>query len=204
MKWTKGLVVIVLAAVLGISGCGDAKAGENFTGGSLAEEGRSGADKQTVVLGCMAADTELKRMVNEFNVENDTYQIECREYGYDDDAVRRVSTEFAAGNGPDLISLNMIDVEEFVHKNLLEDLEPFLQESDSLGREDLVEPVLRCNTVKGKLVCIPPEFAIDTLMGKSSEVGGEPGWTMEEFMSCVKAHEGAEIFEGPQWENPGE
>lgn len=197
MKLSKGKsIALMVLAVAGLVGCSGKSPEEGMYSEAGSEEGQPETVKQTVVLGCMEASADLKRMINEFNVENDTWQIECQEYGYDDDALQRVRTEFVTGDGPDLISLNMIEVEEYTYKGVLEDLAPYLAQSTALQREDLVESVLLCNTIEGKLICIPPNYAINTLMGKESEVGAESGWTIEQFMSYVKKHEGAEIFEG--------
>ena len=46
------------------------------------------------------------------------------------------------------------------------------------------------------LYCIPPDFCIGTLMGKESELGAEPGWTVEEFLDWLTLHPDAVTREG--------
>lgn len=188
--------IFLFLCIFQIAGCADVSTAEdNFSNVSPGESEEASA-KQIIELGCEYAGEELKETIHKFNSENDTYHVECKEYGYDEDIIRRVLIDFVTGKGPDLISLGMIEEEEYVEKNLLEDLSSYLDRDNGVQRDELVESVLKCNTVNGKLICIPPQFSINTLMGKASELGDDPGWTVEEFMEYVRAHEGAEIFEG--------
>ncbi len=137
---------------------------------------------------------DLRNAVNLFNSSNLNYRVEYKIYGQDDD--NRLRTEIISGDGPDLINRQSVEPKLFIQKGLLEDLSPYLERSSLLSREDLTESVLRLNTFNDKLLCIPPAFTVSVLAGKRSSLGDSLDWNIEEFMTFVMEHEGAEIFEG--------
>ena len=149
-------------------------------------------EKETVIIcGDKVRDTELKKAVGAFNIANDKYHVEIMEYDYD-----RLVTEIVTGNGPDLIPLGVTGVSVAANKDIVEDLTPYLEASQILSRDMLNERVLDLYTVEEKLTCIPPSFCVITLFGKKSELGSEPGWTMEEFLDYVDGHRGLTVMEG--------
>ena len=135
---------------------------------------------------------ELKSAVNLFNSTNLNYRVELK--GYEDED--RLRAEIISGDGPDLIRRSSVDPEVFIQKGLLEDLSPYLEKSSLLSREDLTESILRVNTIHDQLICIPPAFQLNVLAGKRSLLGDSLDWNIEEFMTFVMEHNGAEIFEG--------
>ena len=149
-------------------------------------------EKETVVIcGNRIWDTELAKAVGAFNIASSDYVVELREYDYD-----RLATEIMTGNGPDLIPLSAVGVSTAAGRGIVEDLNPYLEASEILSRNMLGERVLDLYTVDGRLTCIPPSFCIITLFGKESELGDEPGWTMEEFFDYVDSHRGLTVMEG--------
>ena len=150
------------------------------------------AEKETVIIcGNEIQDTELAKAVGRFNISNDKYHVEIREYDYD-----RLAAEIMAGNGPDLISVEGLGVSVCANKGIVEDLNPYLETSEILSRDMLNERVLDLYTVDGRLTCIPPSFCVVTLFGKESELGSEPGWTMEQFLHYVDEHRGLTVMDG--------
>ena len=139
--------------------------------------------KKSIRLGTMAEDTSLNAAVIEFNKMNTEYQIEIVHYNSED--FRNLGQDVAVGQGPDLIDLRNIaqkDLEVYLEKKILEDLTPYLNEDETLNREDFLPNFLECYTRGGVLYTIPDSFRISTLVGKSSEVGDDSGWTPQEFM----------------------
>lgn len=162
------------------------------SGNGAAAENEAAAEKETVIIcGNEVQDTELAKAVGRFNVTNDKYHVEIREYDYD-----RLAAEIMAGNGPDLIAVDALGVSVCANQGIVEDLNPYLEASEILSRDMLNERVLELYTVDGKLTCIPPSFYIGTLFGKESELGSEPGWTMEQFLDYVDEHRGLTVMEG--------
>lgn len=157
---------------------------------SAAEE----TGKETVLLGSRRISDELKKMIAGFNMSNSRYQLETIEYLYED--VDRMAMDLLVGKGPDLIDIDDIYVEEFTGKGILEDLKPYLEASRTLSSSDLVENVLKLNTVNDVLTCIPPAFIIETVLGRTSQVGEKAGWTNDAFRNFILKYEGAEIYGG--------
>ena len=82
---------------------------------------------------------------------------------------------------PDLLDVSRLDVLNYAEKQTFEDLEPYLEGSSLLDREDFMENLLEGYTVDEKLVCVPRCFAIEITTGKTSIIGEEAGWTVKEF-----------------------
>lgn len=179
---------VIDAAVYDISGEGDLTL-LRLTPGS------SETERETITIGCFYDSQELLKLAGQFNTEQNKYNVEIRTYSSEEQK-SRMESEIVSGSGPDLIDLNCIYVKEYVNKGLLENLHPYLEDSQSLKREELVESVLRVNTVENILTCIPSSFMIDILAGKASEIGSRDTWTIEEFQEYLQLHEGAEIYEG--------
>lgn len=151
--------------------------------------------REQIVLGVPAADSDLKDKVEEFNRRSFYYEVTIKEYGTDNGA-QRMANEIFTGKGPDLFPLSMVDVPVFLNQGLLADFSPFLEDRKGLEREDLVEAVLRCNTQDNVLFSIPASFSLDVLIGKASTLPKSGSWTMEEYLDYVDSHRGAEVAGG--------
>ena len=47
----------------------------------------------------------------------------------------------------------------------------------------------------GKLLCFSPDFSVDTMIARTSDVGEESGWTIEEAVALMESKpEGTELF----------
>lgn len=149
------------------------------------------ATRQTIIISGSAYDTDLVNAVKEFNAANENYEVVVKEYDTD-----RLLTEIASGGGPDLLPVSYIGLEECAKKEIVEDLDLWLEQSLKLSEDMLNEKVLELFTLNDRLVCIPPTFAVQTIFGRKSELGEEPGWTDEEFLDFVDRHSGKTILEG--------
>lgn len=150
------------------------------------------ADKKVITIAIGYVSEELEQNINSFNTSNVQYEIQVQEF--EDDA--RLQADIIAGRGSDLIKSDLIHIEEYASKGLLADLYPYLDMSENISRADIVENVLKLNTLNDQLLSLPPAFAISTIGGKRSELGDDIGWTFDEFMEYVNSHYGAEIFGG--------
>lgn len=160
----------------------------------LAEEA---AEEEILTLGCMNVSANLQAAVVEFNKTSDKYKIEIKSYGESvdtssDEAYEAAKTLFYSdiitGNAPDMFVAKDINLKLFAGKGLIADLSPYLDGSTVVGRKDLYETVLNAYTVDGTLCAIPTSFAIQTLAGRTSEVGAEPGWTLAQMIAFAEAH----------------
>lgn len=150
-------------------------------------------EKQTVTVAVAGSNPSLEQAIVEFNRRNAYYEAELISYDYSE-GPRKLEVELATGKAPDLLDAQLLYVNQLVGKGLLADLAPYLEDGKGIERKDLVEAVLRCNTVDGILTCIPESFALDIVVGKPQILGEESGWTLEEFRNYIQTCEGLEIM----------
>ncbi len=151
--------------------------------------------KETITLGALYLDSNVKKNVINFNKTNEKYRIEVKEYSEDDWEVgmTQMNNEVVSGNGPDIIDLSFGSTDMYIAKGILEDLTPYVERD--LKREDYVENVFSAYEVGGKLYGLVPSFTILTVMGKTSDVGEKQGWTIDDVMALMNSKpEGTELF----------
>lgn len=151
------------------------------------------AEKETVTVAVLGSNNMLEPVVAEFNKHNAYYEAVIVEYDYFE-GPQKLEMELATGKAPDLLDMQLIYPDKLVDKGLLADLTPYLEDGEGIERQDLVEAVLRSNTIDGVLTCIPEEFALEVLVGKPRLLGSTPGWTIEEYADCIRENSGLEIM----------
>lgn len=159
-------------------------------------------DKTVLTLGCNGLDYDVRKQVVDFNKGNSGYRIQIRdysEYNTDEDyeaGITKLNTDIASGNVPDIILLQMnMPVDSFMSKGLLEDLYPYIDADEELNRENYFSNVLEANEKNGKLYRLTPSFIIQTVAGKTADVGKEPGWTLDDLNTVMAGKpEGTQIF----------
>lgn len=132
-----------------------------------------------------------REMAEEFNLSSEEYEVvlEGVNMGGGADIYAALNTRLLAQESADLIYLlDYQDIDRYMAKGYLEDLTPYLERSERLSQDGYLEPVLRCYMVGDALYSIPEGFAIDTLVGKASELGETPGWTVDEFLGWLESH----------------
>lgn len=145
---------------------------------------------------------DYKVVVEKVSLEGLSYTAESTQYDLYEGIYMCVNTRLLASESADLISFSKDQVmERYLEKGYLEDLTPYITQSRQISREDYLEQVLECSARGDALYSIPPVFGISTLMGKESELGAEPGWTVEEFLDWLSQHPDAVTQEGMSKEN---
>ncbi|MCM1118257.1 MAG: extracellular solute-binding protein [bacterium] len=160
-------------------------------------------EKKVLNLATMWSNSDLQEAVVNFNKTNDTYKIRITTY-YDNasewtetkyqDAITALNAAITSSNCPDLIDLSYGNVKSYVAKGLLMDLAPFLEKS-SVKREELIESVLDAYTFDGVLVSIPISFSVNTIMGRTSQLGDRTGWTIKDIMEFSAQYPEAKLFQ---------
>lgn len=162
------------------------------------------AQKEQILIGSMSGGSDLQAAAVKFNRNSDKYHISIKTYlDYNNwnenswnDAITNLNNDLTSKNCPDIIDLNGLDIEQLASKGLFEDLNPYLVKSTVLAKEDYLENILNAYTYDGKLICIPGYFEMQTVIGRTSDVGSEMGWTLAELIAYADAHPGAAIFDG--------
>lgn len=183
---------------------------EGGAGCELAEftkvDAKEVVEKQVVTLGTANLSMELRQSVIEFNKKNDKYRVEVMNYGTDAEAgsseegedagMSRLKNEIVAGNIPDLINIKDGSEGFFAAKGILEDLKPYVDGENGLNREEYFENILTAMEDDGKLYVLAPEFTIDTIIGKTGDVGEGHNWTMDDMIKLAEGREeGVAVFD---------
>lgn len=157
-------------------------------------------DKKLIKLYALYLDVDIKRQILEFNKNNPEYEIELTSYqdyagnSYND-AITKLNNDMIAGNLPDIIVLNTnMPIDSYISKGLLADLYEFMDNDETINRSDYVEGVFKAYETNGKLYELVSNFSISTVVGKSSMVGNDPGWSVEEFIQFVDANPDVSVF----------
>lgn len=158
--------------------------------------------KEILTLGAMYLSQEMNSAVIRFNKNSDKYRIQVIDYGNMGDgndweaSITRFNNDMTSGNGPDIFDLNSLNLQMLAQKGIIEDLNPYIEKDAEIKKEDYFESVINAYTINGKLYSIPNCFYVQTVIGRTSDVGSEPGWTLDELMALLETKpEGTEILD---------
>ena len=149
-------------------------------------------EKNVITLGCMNLSQYLQAAIVDFNKNNEQYKIVTKMYT--DEEMKQFQNDLAAGNGRDLFVASDVDIDMLAVKGVIEDLNPYLDNSQVLKRSNLIEPVIQAYSSNGILCTIPPTFTVLTVTGRTAELGGKSGWTMEEMIGYANQYPDSMIF----------
>lgn len=162
--------------------------------------------KETLTFGCMSLSQSIQSAIVEFNKNNEQYRIEVKDYTASidwsagdgmtayEDAVTRFNNDIITGNAPDLFATDSLNIDLLAAKGVIADLNTYLESSTTVSRADLFESVLNAYTKSDILCAIPVSFTVSTLVGRTAEVGEEPGWTIDEMIALAEQYPDAELF----------
>ncbi|MEG1661688.1 MAG: extracellular solute-binding protein, partial [Clostridiales bacterium] len=157
--------------------------------------------KTKLTLATMWMSSELRGAVLQFNKTNQDYRIEVQDYSEfntkdDYEAGRlKLNTAIISGNVPDLVDVNQMPMQQYVAKGLMEDLYPYIDKDTEVSRDDLVQSVFRSLEINGGLYQVSPSFSVSSVVGATSLVGPDMGWTIDDLMAVrEKMPEGNTVF----------
>lgn len=162
--------------------------------------------KEEIVIAQLYPNPDMPAAATIFNRESDSYHVTVKNYLSNfstsseevEAAITRLVADIISGNGPDILSPGGLEnqMEELVSMGAFEDLNPYLDQSSVLDREDMIESVLNAQTYDGVLVSLPASFDIYTYFGNSAIVGGEMGWSYKDVIALLKANPGSALDDG--------
>ena len=157
--------------------------------------------KQTLILGGfdVSYDENLMSTINLFNLSNDQYRIEVKDYLVNIDwsqteqankdiekCRQQMYLDVLSGKGPDIFynvgyysTINSFAVYEA--NNCLMDLYPLMESDPEFRITDLLPSVVEACTVNGKLCKMPVHFSLGSIDVNSSVTGCISSWTTDEF-----------------------
>lgn len=159
-------------------------------------------EKTVLTYGALYLDQNVKKSIIDFNKTNSEYRITVKEYygdavaAEDYEQVRtQLNSEIVSGNGPDIIDLNNVDVNMYIAKGVLEDLTPFMEADADIKSEDYVQSAFNAYKTDSGMYGVVPGFSVQTVMAKTSDVGSEMGWTIDDVIALLDSKpEGTELF----------
>lgn len=155
-------------------------------------------EKTILTFGTMYMGSNVRSQIIKFNKTNEKYRIHVNEYANEEyeAGLALLNSDIVSGKAPDIIDLSMGNTEQYIEKGILEDLYPYLDKDTTIKRGDYVENILKAYDRDGKLYAILPSFGINTIIGKTSDVGDKMGWTLDDLMKLVQSKPaGTEIFD---------
>lgn len=151
-------------------------------------------DKETITVGAMYVDDNVKKAAIAFNKKNNKYQIEFKDYSNEEDPQTKMNADIIAGNVPDILCLSGLSVDQYVEKGILEDLTSYYEKDSDVSADDMISSVAKAMQIDGKYYYIAPGFYVNTLVGAAKTVGTEPGWTMDDFKKLLDENKDARPF----------
>lgn len=151
-------------------------------------------DKETITVGAMYVDDNIKRAAIAFNKKSNKYQVEFKDYSNEEDPQTKMNADIIAGNVPDIICLSSLSVDQYAEKGILEDLTPYFEKDSDVSTDDLIPSVAKAMQIDGKYYYIAPGFYVNTLVGAAKTVGTEPGWTMDDLKKILDENKDVRPF----------
>ncbi len=148
--------------------------------------------REELVLVTVNGGSDLAAMTVKFNRGNGRYHLTVKSYESLTDLYNAVLTK----EPMDLIDLSGINVQRLAARGLLEDLAPYVDQSEKFDRSDFVDGILDVYTCDNTLAGIPAEFMLRTVVGNGAQLDNKTGLTLEELFSTADRYPGAKTFDG--------
>ena len=150
----------------------------------------------TLVLGGFWIGDDVRREVVAFNLENQYYQIEIRDYSEEDDydaALNRFRIEIMTGSGPDIIQSYFGTVPK--DSDFLIDLYPYIDADPQLARTDFFGNILSSmETDDGRMTFIGNKFTIQTLVMRRDAATKIEPFTFTSILNRLEETPGLRLF----------
>ena len=156
-------------------------------------------DKEIITIAQLEVNVLLDRAVNEFNRTNPNIRIEKSDYTiYGDVASAQIQLDLdlLQGNAPDIIYTFNESPDKYASRGALADLTELLANDPTLSHEDLFENILTACETDGKLYHMVTDFAVYSLVGKTSIFGERSDLTMAQLLDIAARYPSAELIGG--------
>lgn len=137
--------------------------------------------RQTIVAGVPYYFTR-EDAVRRFNRSNALYRVELKRY---DTATMLDDLIFHQEDMPDILDIRWIVPDVLVNKGLLEDLEPYFQKSEIVGKEDILPAVWDAGRIGDIEAGAVTDFRIQTYWTTVSDFPMD-GWDIEDFFALAQ------------------
>lgn len=149
------------------------------------------SEKKELTVGIFGYSDELERAVSRYNISNNDIQVVIKQYqdiSEDGDAgIQKMGLDILSGNGPDIIDVSLLDVENLIEKGMLDDLYGYFAGDERINKESLINNVYESYERDGELFYISPNFNILTAMGPKRIWGDFKGRQVDDMLSFLKS-----------------
>ena len=135
----------------------------------------------------------IQSEIADFNASNKEYYIETVDLSNEEDPLGTLSNRIAAGEKFDFVELSTVDYTSLANKGVLEDLNPYIANSDAVNPEDLEETFLNAMETDGCLYEVAPYCYFYTVCANTEyleQIGvkdAENGWNREQYIAYMQA-----------------
>lgn len=160
-------------------------------------------DKETITLAYNYADWDVRSAAVKFNKSNTKYRIKIVDYSslYNTDGnysagLTQLNADIVSGKMPDILVVDSaMPIESYVGKGLFEDLKPYIEADEELDLNNFMPNIIDLCSTDGALYFLVPSYSISTIVGKTEDVGSEPGWTLQDAEALLDSKpEGTVLF----------
>lgn len=151
--------------------------------------------KTNITYGGLYVDETVRAQAVKFNKSQNEYRIVVKDYSSEEEPLTKMNADIAAGDIPDILDLSGISVDTYIAKGMLADLYTLMDQDKDIHKEDFIENVLKLMETDGKLYHIAPSFGVNTLVGKTSDIGNLEQFTIQDLIDLEASKpEGTKAF----------
>ena len=155
--------------------------------------------KHVFTLATIYGGTAISQAAIDYNESQTDNVVEIIDYSDASDPIGKFSADLASGVKPDFYDVTPngqgLSLRQYIAKGMLEELTPYLEKDEELSSEDFVPSMYDAMLEDGKLYFVASSTLINTIVGKKSEIGEEPGWSFAEMKDYVTSKpEGTRVF----------
>lgn len=137
-------------------------------------------NRKELILACVGLNSVLREQILKFNNESNDYKISIRDYGEEEDPYQALNMDIIIGKQFDIMCMEGLYAQNYIEKGLLEDLSKYINVND------YVHAYIEAVKNDDGIYQISPYFSVQTILGKTSGVGEESGWTDEEMIAFLE------------------
>ena len=186
------LTTVVVAVALTAAACG---------GTSDTDSGDGQVSLQFVLFGDAAETAGYERMLEAFESQHADIDVTLSPVASQDELLAKLTTSFAGGQPPDVFLINFRKYGQFASQGALEEVGPYLADSDVLDPDDFFEVVFDPFRFDGEtLTCMPQNVSSlvvyynQDLFEASGVAPPIEGWTWDEFLATAQAITDGEVY----------
>lgn len=159
--------------------------------------------KKELTFAMLYLNYDMQESVIKFNRTNEEYRISIKTYVDDDysnyeDALTLFNSDLASGSIADMFILPSgggVSIANLAAKGVLADLTELIENDPDISMDDFIPNIIEALSINGKLYGISDSFSVQTLVGKTANVGSGTSWTFKEVLEMAQKHPDAMLFQ---------